>query len=115
MYMDDEYIDETGTKPMPEGYIPQLAPALHLAMLTRIKCSANEKLFSVARGRSHREQYVDAVLALEKELQEWKDRAPSYINSNSLILRPNRQCLTLMSPPNNLVFGLLMPDWLLCY
>ena len=78
--MDDDYIDETGSKPMPEGHIPQLAPAVQLAMLIRISCSVTEKLFSVSKGRGHRGRYVDAVLGLEKELQDWKDRAPSYIS-----------------------------------
>lgn len=80
-YMDDEYIDETGSKPMPEGHIPQLAPAVELAMLIRISCSVTEKLFSVSKGRGQRGRYVDAVLALEKELMDWKDRAPDYISS----------------------------------
>jgi hypothetical protein len=80
--MDDEYIDETGSKPMPEGHIPQLAPAIELAMLIRISCSATEKLFSVSKGRGERGRYVDAVLALERELMDWKDRAPNYISAS---------------------------------
>jgi hypothetical protein len=79
-YMDDEYIDENGSKPMPEGHIPQLAPAIELAMLIRINCSATEKLFSVSKGRGQRSRYVDAVLQLEKELMDWKDRTPQYIS-----------------------------------
>lgn len=78
--MDDEYIDESGTRPMPEGQIPQLAPAIELAMLIRISSSVTDKLFSVSRGRGRRKRYVDAVLELEKELQEWRDRAPRYIS-----------------------------------
>lgn len=77
--MDDEYIDETGSKPMPEGQIPQLAPAIQLAILIRINSSVTEKLFSVFKGRGQRERYVAAVLALEKELMDWKDRLPAYI------------------------------------
>ena len=80
--MDDEYIDETCSKPMPEGHIPQLAPAIELAMLIRISSSVTEKLFSVSKGRGQRSRYVDAVLALEKELMDWKDRAPSYISNS---------------------------------
>ena len=80
-YMDDEYIDETGVKPMPEGQIPQLAPAVELAMLIRISCSAAEKLFAVSKGKSQRNRYSEAVLALEKELNDWKERAPPYICS----------------------------------
>lgn len=78
--MDDEYIDESGTRPMPEGQIPQLAPAIELAMLIRISSSVTDKLFSVSRGRGRRKRYVDAVLELENELQEWRDRAPRYIS-----------------------------------
>jgi hypothetical protein len=78
--MDDEYIDETGSRPMPEGQIPQLAPAIQLAMLVRISSSVTEKLFSVSKGRGQRGRYVDAVLALEKELMDWKDRLPGYIS-----------------------------------
>jgi hypothetical protein len=78
--MDDEYIDETGSRPMPEGQIPQLAPAIQLAMLVRISSSVTEKLFSVSKGRGQRGRYVDAVLALEKELMDWKDRLPNYIS-----------------------------------
>ena len=78
-YMDDEYIDETGSRPMPEGHVPQLAPAVQLAMLIRIKWSATERLFSVSKERGHRGRYVDAVLALENELMEWKNRTPAYI------------------------------------
>lgn len=78
--MDDEYIDETASRPMPEGHMPQLAPALQLAKLIQINSSITEKLFSVSRGRDHRARYVDAVLGLEKELQEWKDQAPNYIS-----------------------------------
>jgi len=81
-YMDDEYIDESGARPMPEGQIPQLAPAIELAMLIRISSSATDKLFSVSRGRGQRSRYVDAVLELEKELQNWRDRAPPYISKN---------------------------------
>ena len=81
-YMDDEYIDETGSKPMPEGHIPELAPAVELAMLIRISCSVTEKLFSVSKGRGQRGRYVDAVLQLEKELMDWKDRAPDYISTS---------------------------------
>ena len=81
-YMDDEYIDETGSKPMPEGHIPELAPAVELAMLIRISCSVTEKRFSVSKGRGQRGRYVDAVLQLEKELMDWKDRAPDYISTS---------------------------------
>ena len=79
--MDDDYIDEIGSKPMPEGHIPQLAPAVQLAMLIRINCSVTEKLFSVSKARGQRGRYVDAVLQLENELMEWKDRAPEYIST----------------------------------
>lgn len=79
--MDDEYIDENGSKPMPEGHIPELAPAVELAMLIRISCSVTEKLFSVSKGKGQRGQYVDVVLQLEKELIDWKDRAPPYIST----------------------------------
>jgi hypothetical protein len=79
--MDDEYIDETGSRPMPEGHIPQLAPAVQLAMLIRISCSVTEKLFSVSKGRGQQGRYVDAVLALETELIDWKQRAPNYIST----------------------------------
>ena len=76
---------------MPEGHIPQLAPAIELAMLIRIRCAVTEKLFSVSKCRGERGRYVDAVLALEKELMDWKDRAPSYISTSlgyfKLILR----------------------------
>lgn len=78
--MDDEYIHETGVRPMPEGQIPQLAPAIELAMLIRISSSVTDKLFSVSKGRGQRSRYVDAVLKLERELQEWRDRAPPYIS-----------------------------------
>jgi hypothetical protein len=79
--MDDDYISENGSIPMPEGHIPQLAPAIELAMLIRISSSVSDKLFSVSRGRGQRSRYVDAVLALERELQDWKDRVPSYIST----------------------------------
>lgn len=79
--MDDEYIDENGSKPMPEGHIPELAPAVELAILIRISCSVTEKLFSVSKGKGQRGQYVDVVLQLEKELIDWKDRAPPYIST----------------------------------
>jgi hypothetical protein len=80
--MDDEYIDETGSKPMPLGHIPQLAPAVELAMLIRIHCSVTEKLFSASKGRVQRGRYVDAVQQLEKELMDWKDRTPDYISTS---------------------------------
>lgn len=79
--MDDEYIDENGSKPMPEGHIPELAPAVELARLIRINCSVTEKLFSVSKGKGQRGQYVDVVLQLEKELIDWKDRTPPYIST----------------------------------
>jgi len=84
--MDDECIDETGSRPMPEGHIPQLAPAVELAMLIRISCSITEKLFSVSKGPGERGRYVDTVLALEKELIDWKDRAPPYISTLTPLL-----------------------------
>jgi hypothetical protein len=79
--MDDDYIDETGSRPMPEGHVPELAPAVELAMLIRISCSVTEKLFSVTKGPGERGRYVDVVLALEKELIHWKERAPPYIST----------------------------------
>lgn len=66
---------------MPEGHIPELAPAVELAMLIRIRCSVTEKLFGACKGTGERGRYVDVVLALEKELIDWKDRAPSYIST----------------------------------
>jgi len=66
---------------MPEGHIPELAPAVELAMLIRINCSVTEKLFSVSKGRGQRGRYVDVVLQLERELMDWKDRAPDYIST----------------------------------
>jgi hypothetical protein len=68
---------------MPEGQIPQFAPAIELSMLIRISCSVTDKLFSVSKGRGERNRYVDVVSSLEKELQEWKDRVPPYISKYS--------------------------------
>lgn len=79
--MDDECIDETGSRPRPEGHIPELAPAVELAMLIRISCSVTEKLFSVSKWTGERGRYVDVVLGLEKELIDWKQRAPPYIST----------------------------------
>ena len=101
--MDDEYIDETGTKPMPEGHIPQLAPAVELAMLIRISCSVTEKLFSVSRKKGQRSLYVDAVLGLEKELLDWKERAPDYI-SISLFLTSHSVEFDINALPNQSPF-----------
>jgi hypothetical protein len=96
--MDDEYIDETGSKPMPEGHIPQFAPAVELTMLIRISCSVTEKLFSVSKWRGQRGQYVDAVLELEKELLDWKNRAPDYISIN-LYLTAHSIEFDITAPP----------------
>jgi hypothetical protein len=79
--MDDDYIDETGSRPMPEGHVPELAPAVELAMLIQISCSVTEKLFSVTKGLGERGRYVDVVVALEKELIDWKEQTPPYISS----------------------------------
>jgi len=66
---------------MPVGHVPELAPAVQLAILIRINCSVTEKLFSVSMGKGQRGRYVDAVLQLEQELMVWKDRAPDYIST----------------------------------
>ena len=102
---------------MPEGYIPKLAPAIELAMLIRISSNITEKLFSVSKGRGQRGRYVDAVLALEKELQDWKDRTPSYIGT---LLRGS-QCLTVSldfdvnAPPNKTPFWIASAGLFLMY
>jgi hypothetical protein len=103
-YMDDEYIDETSFRAMPEGHIPQLAPAIELAILIRISCSAAETLFRVSKGKSQRNRYAEAVLALEKELLDWKERVPPYICIDPFLIITDSAAFNLSSPPEKTPF-----------